>query len=133
MKYMLDTDICIALIRQNSPQLVEKIISTSLGEIGLSVITVAELQFGVERSQRREQNQDALLQFLLPFEIADFDSKAALGYGRIRAELEGKGSTIGSYDLLIASHASSLGVILVTGNVKEFQRVKGLNVENWLE
>jgi tRNA(fMet)-specific endonuclease VapC len=132
MKYMLDTDICIAIIRQGSSRLVEKVTSTSIGEVGLSVITVAELQFGVERSQRREQNQDALLQFLLPFEIAEFDSKAALEYGRIRAEFEGNGLSIGPYDLLIASHAYSLGAVLVTGNVNEFGRVKGLNVENWI-
>ena len=132
MKFMLDTDVCIALIRQSSSSLIERIISTPMGEIGLSAITVAELQFGVERSQRREQNQEALLQFLLPFEIADFDSKAAVEFGHIRAELEGNGLSIGSYDLLIASHACSLGVVLVTGNVNEFGRVKGLNMENWI-
>ncbi len=132
MKYMLDTDTCIALIRQQSPRLLKKVISFEPGEIGLSSITVAELQYGVERSQHREQNETALTQFLLPFDIADFDGSAAATYGRIRAGLEVQGMPIGALDTLIAAHASSLKVTLVTNNLREFRRVKGLDVESWL-
>jgi tRNA(fMet)-specific endonuclease VapC len=132
MKYMLDTDICIALIRQSTPGLLEKLTTFQFHEIGLSSITVAELQYGVERSFYRERNQNALAQFLLPFDIADFDSAAALTYGQIRAELETRGTPIGALDTLIAAHALRLGVILVTNNLREFQRVSGLKVENWI-
>lgn len=132
MNYMLDTDTCIALIRQQLPILFQKVISFQPGEIGLSTITVAELQYGVERSQYRERNEAALTQFLLPFEIADFDSTSALTYGRVRAELEARGTPIGALDTLIAAQALTLKVILVTNNLREFRRVKGLDLENWL-
>jgi tRNA(fMet)-specific endonuclease VapC len=131
MKYMLDTDTCIELIRQRVPHLFEKVISFQAGEIGLSSITVAELHYGVERSRHRDQNRTALVQFLLPFDIADFDPTAAQVYGSIRYELESKGMPIGSLDTLIAAHALALQVTLVTHNLNEFQRVHGLNVENW--
>jgi tRNA(fMet)-specific endonuclease VapC len=132
MNYMLDTNTCIALIRQKLPGLLQKVISLQPGEIGLSSITVAELQYGVERSQYRERNDAALSQFLLPFEIADFDASSALTYGRLRAELEAHGTPIGALDTLIAAHALTLKVTLVTNNLREFQRVKDLAVENWL-
>ncbi|MGA2489885.1 MAG: type II toxin-antitoxin system VapC family toxin [Anaerolineales bacterium] len=132
MNYMLDTDTCIALIRQQLPILFQKVISFQPGEIGLSTITVAELQYGVERSQYRERNEAALTQFLLPFEIADFDSTSALTYGRVRAELEACGTPIGALDTLIAAQALTLKVNLVTNNLREFRRVKGLDLENWL-
>jgi tRNA(fMet)-specific endonuclease VapC len=131
MKYMLDTDTCITLIRQRSPRLLEKVISLRPGEIGLSSITVAELHYGVEHSQYRERNRAALAQFLLPFDIADFDPTAALAYGIIRADLEAKGLPIGAMDMLIAAHALALKVALVTHNTNEFKRVAGLNVEDW--
>jgi tRNA(fMet)-specific endonuclease VapC len=99
--------------------------------VGLSSITLAELAHGVEKSARIEQNRAALEQFLLPLELADFDQKAAFAYGKIRAQLEGDGQTIGSMDLLIAAHAISLETTLVTNNVREFQRVTRLNVEDW--
>jgi len=131
MKYMLDTDTCITLIRQRSPHLLDKVTSFAAGEIGLSSITVAELQYGVERSQYRDQNRSALTRFLLPFDLADFDSAAAQVYGGVRAELEAGGTPIGALDTLIAAHARSLQVTLVTHNLGEFQRVKGLAAESW--
>ena len=131
MKTMLDTDTCITLIRQRSPRLLEKVVSFLPGEIGLSSITVAELYYGVEHSLYREKNRAALMQFLLPFEIADFDPAAALAYGVVRADLEAKGLPIGAMDTLIAAHALALKVTLVTHNVGEFQRVPGLRVEDW--
>jgi tRNA(fMet)-specific endonuclease VapC len=131
MKYMLDTDTCITLIRQRAPRLLEKVVSFLPGELGLSIITVAELHYGVEHSQYRDKNRAALTQFLLPFDIADFDHTAALTYGSVRAELEAKGLPIGAMDTLIAAHALALKVTLVTHNLSEFQRVPGLGVEDW--
>lgn len=131
MKIMLDTDTCITIIRQRYPRLVEKVTSFPAGEIGLSSITVAELYFGVEHSQHREQNRLALAQFLLPFEIADFDTTAAQVYGYVRSDLEAKGTPIGSLDTLIAAHALALQVTLVTNNKGEYQRVQELKLESW--
>ena len=111
--------------------MLEKVVSFLPGEIGLSSITVAELFYGVEHSQYRDKNRAALAQFLLPFDIADFDSAAALAYGTIRADLEAKGLPIGAMDTLIAAHALALMVTLVTHNTSEFQRVPGLKVEDW--
>lgn len=133
MRYMLDTDTCTTLIRRRSPGLLGKVISFPAGEIGLSSITIAELEYGVERSQYRDQNRAALAQFLLPFEISDFDASAAQAYGTVRVSLEAQGMPIGSLDTLIAAHALACQVILVTHNTKEFSRVQGLRVENWYE
>jgi tRNA(fMet)-specific endonuclease VapC len=131
MKYMLDTNICIYLIKQKPPQVMEEFAMLSFGDIGVSTITVAELQYGVQKSQRPEQNQQALGQFLIPLVIADFDQDAAVAYGAIRASLEQHGTPIGSLDTLIAAHALSLDATLVTNNLREFARVPDLKVVNW--
>ncbi len=132
MKYLLDTNICIALIRQKPAALIQRITSHQPGEVGISSITLAELIHGVEKSTHVEQNMLALQQFLLPLELSDFDQQAAFIYGKIRAQLERDGQTIGSMDMLIAAQAISLETILVTNNTKEFQRVKDLNIEDWI-
>ena len=132
MKYLLDTNICIALIRQKPADLIQRLTSLRPGDAGISSITLAELFHGAEKSARPEQNMSALEQFLLPLDLADFDLNAALAYGKIRADLERTGQLIGSMDMLIAAHAVSLGAIMVTNNVQEFQRVKGLFVEDWI-
>jgi tRNA(fMet)-specific endonuclease VapC len=132
MKYLLDTNICIALIRQKPAALIQMLTSLHPGDAGISSITLAELFHGVEKSVRPEQNMSALEQFLLPLGLADFDQDAALAYGKIRADLERSGQIIGSMDILIAAHAVSLDAIMVTNNVREFQRVKGLFVEDWI-
>ncbi len=132
MKILLDTNICIYLIKKKPKQVLDRINEYAVGNIGLSSITVAELAFGVQKSQKREQNQDALMQFLATLEIAAFDARAATSYGIIRAQLEKRGTPIGSMDTLIAGHAASLGVTLITNNVKEFSRVPDLVVENWI-
>jgi tRNA(fMet)-specific endonuclease VapC len=132
MKYLLDTNICIALIRQKPATLIQQLTSLQPGDVGISSITLAELFHGVEKSAQPEQNMSALEQFLLPLDLADFGQDAALAYGKIRAELERKGQPIGSMDMLIAAHAVSLDAIMVTNNVQEFQRIKGLTVEDWL-
>ena len=133
MKYMLDTNICIYLIKRKPQQVLTKFQAYTVGDIGISSVTVAELQYGVAKSQRRQQNQTALDLFLAPLEIADFDPAAARQYGQIRAELEQAGTPIGAYDLLIAGHAQSLNVTLITNNTREFTRISGLKVENWVD
>jgi tRNA(fMet)-specific endonuclease VapC len=131
MKYMLDTNICVFLIHQKSPHLLTKLQSFPLGTVGVSTITVAELTFGVEKSQAVAQNRHALDLFLLPLVIAEFDHDAATAYGTIRADLERSGTPIGALDTVIGAHAVSLGVILVTNNVKEFSRIPTLSLEDW--
>ena len=133
MKYLLDTNICIYLIKKKPPAVMSRFEEKTIGDIGVSSITVAELAYGVQKSLRRKQNQEALLQFLSPLVIAEFDSDAAFSYGQIRATLAGQGTHIGALDTLIAGHAVSLGARLVTNNEREFSRVPGLAVENWVE
>lgn len=133
MKYMLDTNICIGLIRQKSQKLIRRITRCEPGEVGVSSITIAELAFGANKSNQIEQNLSALEQFLLPIEIADFDQQASAVYGALRAYLEREGKVIGAMDMLIGAHALSLGAILVTNNVDEFQRIPKLKVEDWME
>lgn len=132
MKYLLDTNICIALIRQKPKEIIKKLTSYKPGDIGISVITIAELVHGAQKSVLTEQNMTALDQFLLPLEVADFDQSAAVVYGQIRAYLETRGTLIGSMDMLIAAHALSLDVILATNNTREFRRVPNLKMEDWM-
>lgn len=131
MILLLDTNICIHLIRGRSPGVLRRFEGYAVGEIGVSSVTAAELYFGVEKSRRPEENRRALEQFLLPLEVAAFDGGAAVAYGYVRADLEAKGTPIGPLDTLIAAHAVALGSTLVTSNVGEFSRVPGLKVEDW--
>ncbi len=132
MKFLLDTNICIYIIKQKPLKVLQKFNTYNVGDIGISSITVAELEFGVQKSQFPRQNKQALAQFLLPLKIVDFDNTAATFYGNIRASLEKKGTPIDSLDTLIAAHAVSLQVTLVTNNEKEFSRVPNLKLENWV-
>ncbi len=132
MKLLLDTDICIYAINRRAPGPLERLRSYTLGDVGISAITYAELRFGVENSVRAEENLERLERFLLPLEIAPFDAEAGRWYGRVRAQLKRAGAPIGGHDLLIAAHALSLGVALVANNVREFKRVKSLHVERWI-
>jgi len=133
MKYLLDTDICIYLIKQKPAEVLEKFRGIPLGEIGISSITVAELEYGVEKSRYPDKNRTALELFLAPLEIALFDRAAARETGVIRAAFERSGTPIGAYDLQIAGQARARDVVLVTNNTKEFDRVDGLEVENWVD
>ena len=126
MRYMLDTNICIDLIKNRSDKLLNRMRAFHTAEIGVSVVTVAELQ-----SQQKERNQAALGAFLLPLDIANLSMDTTLVYGEICAELEKQGRPIGPLDTLIAAHALSLDVPLVTNNTGEFSRVQGLRVEDW--
>jgi tRNA(fMet)-specific endonuclease VapC len=133
MRYLFDTNICIYLIKQKPQKVLDKFQSLTLSDVGISSITVAELEYGVAKSQQQEQNRTALLQFLLPLEIVEFNQAAATIYGTIRSDLERRGLIIGAMDMLIASQALSLGVTLVTNNVREFSRIPTLSLENWVE
>ena len=132
MNYLLDTNICIYIIKQRPAQVLEKFKGLSVGDIGISAITLAELQFGIMKSSNPEKNREALDKFLTPLEVVDFGYLATIEYGKIRAELEKKGTPIGPLDILIASHAKSIGATLVTNNVREFKRVTELKIENWV-
>lgn len=131
MHYLLDTNICIYLIKSHPLSVLEKFKKTSPEAIAISSITFAELHYGVEKSQHHEKNRAALKKFTLPLEILPFDDLACLHYGKLRAYLEKIGQPIGPMDLMIAAHALSLKVTLVTNNEKEFIKVPHLSVENW--
>ena len=121
MKYLLDTNICISLIKKQPPKVLKHFKSHIVGDIGISSITLADLRYGVFKSRYIEKNQQALDEFILPLEIAAFDDKAAQEYGTIRVELERAGKPIGSMDMLTGAHACALGAILVTNNTKAFK------------
>jgi tRNA(fMet)-specific endonuclease VapC len=131
MKWMLDTNICIDIIKERPRSVLDRFKGHAVGEIGVSVVTLAELEYGVSASSRPAKNREALDQFVSPLEVAPFDRDATAAYGRLRAALEKKGQMIGSMDLLIAAHAVSLDVRLVTHNSREFGRVPGLKIEDW--
>ena len=133
MKFMLDTNICIYLIKQKPIQVIQHLQKYKPADIGISSITLSELEYGIEKSQHQEQNRIALLQFMTPFEIASYDESAACVYGKIRSTLEKQGQPIGAMDLLIAAHSIAMNTILVTNNEKEFVKVPGIQVQNWIK
>lgn len=133
MTYMLDTNICIYAIK-NKPEQVLKRLKDNLNQgLCISAITLAELEHGVEKSAQPERNRAALLQFLAILDILPFDDLAAAEYGEICAYLQKRGTLIGTMDMLIAGHARAEDMILVTNNVREFERVPDLQIENWAE
>lgn len=131
MMYMLDTNICIYAIKNKPQQVIDKIKDNLTSGLCISSITLAELQHGVCKSVSVEKNMVALMQFLAIVEILDFDDLAAVQYGEICAYLQQKGTPIGTMDMLIAAHARSSNLTLVTNNVREFERVPKLIIENW--
>jgi len=131
MRFMLDTHICIHAIKHRPPEVIAALRAHESAGLGLSSITVAELYFGVAKSGSA-RNLSALEQFLAPLELADFDLSAAAAYGPLRAVLEAAGTAIGPLDTQIAAHALALGVTLVSNNTREFARVPGLRLENWV-
>jgi len=132
MRYMLDTDICIYLIKKKSEKLIEKICSFNEQEICISSITMSELYYGAEKSNNPETNKITLMLFLSALSVLDFDAEASKSYGFVRAELEKKGTPIGPLDTMIASHALAAKCVLVTNNISEFSRIEELSVENWM-
>lgn len=128
---MLDTNTCIAIIRRQPDATLRRLRGKQIGEVGISSITQSELEFGAARSQRAEQAQAALAEFLLPLAISPFDEASAAACGALRAGLEFAGRPIGPLDTLIAAHALAVGSVLVTNNTRELRRVPGLVVEDW--
>jgi len=133
MRYMLGTNICIYAIKHKPEKVFQRLQALDPEDVCVSSVTYAELVHGVEKSAAVEKNRLALLTLLANIEILDFDINAADCYGKIRADLEKKGTPIGPLDMMIAGHAQSLGYTVVTNNVKEFSRVKNLKIENWAE
>lgn len=131
MKYMLDTNICIYTIKHKPPEVIKAFLCHEPDDMCISSITHGELMHGVEKSQAVERNRAAITLFLSAISILPFDSDAAEEYGAVRADLERKGTPIGPMDMLIAGHARSRGLILVTNNTREFFRVNELEVEDW--
>ena len=128
---MLDTDTCAFLLRRSSDVLLQRIQATPVAQQVMSVVTYAELLYGVQVSSKKKANQAAVEALAVHLAILDWPANAAQHYAEIRAELKKKGALIGANDLLIAAHARSLGAIVVTNNTKDFARVKGLRIENW--
>lgn len=132
MIFLLDSDICVYSIN-NEPKSVQKRLNMlHFGDVGIPAVVVAELRYGVAKSQAREKNTRALEDFLSSFKIIRFDADAALRYGEIRAALEKNGTPIGALDMLIAAQAVSLGLTLVTNNLREYKRVPGLKCISWV-
>ena len=132
MILMLDTNICIAIIKQKPADILQKFGAYQVGDICISSVTLAELRYCVAKSQFQEKNQAALDEFILPLEVAHFDEAAALVYGALRASLEKQGKPIGALDTMIGAHALSLNLTMVTNHTKEFNRIIGLKVIDWI-
>lgn len=133
MRYLLDTNTCIYIIKRSPAHVYDRFKLLHVGDVGISAITFCELQFGVSNSTQPEKNQLGLTEFLGPLEILDFPSEASRIYGDIRTYLQRAGTPIGNYDLLIAAHALYQGVTLVTNNTREFKRVPDLTIEDWTD
>lgn len=130
--YMLDTNICIYIIKKRPANLLEKFNTIPPSTLCISTITYAELQYGVERSSSKKMNQRILADFVAHLDVQPWDVEAARQYGKIRTSLEKRGKPIGNMDLLIAAHALSQQCILVSNNLREFSRIRGLQCENWV-
>lgn len=131
MRYLLDTDICIYIAKRKPAKVLARLERLQSGDVGMSLISYIELVYGAYKSRRVDKNLASIEQLAQVIPVQMPDGAVARHYGRVRAELERKGSPIGAYDLLIAAHALSLGLILVSNNTREFSRVEGLRVENW--
>ena len=129
--YLLDTNICIYAINGRSPKIINTFKSLPIGEIALSAVTLAELEYGASKSTRRDHNRLMLMGFASPFKILQFDSRDAELFGILRVYLERAGTPLGPYDLQIASQALARNCVLVTNNVREFERIPNLKTENW--
>jgi tRNA(fMet)-specific endonuclease VapC len=129
--YMLDTNICIYVIK-TYPETVREKFNTLAEQLSISSVTLGELHYGAEKSQRRAQNLGAIEDFVARLEVLPFGTKAAVHYGQVRAELERAGTPCGPHDMQIGGHARSEGLIVVTNNIREFGRMPGVRVETWL-
>ncbi len=132
MKFLIDTNICIYIMNNHPREVVQKFRHVGVGNIGISSITVSELQYGVHKSKHIKENTRRLQEFLSPFEILYYGENESKYYGKIRNQLEKQGNIIGPLDLLIAAHALSNKLTLITNNEIEFNRIKSLKVQNWV-
>ena len=132
MKLMLDTNICIYIIKQQPVAVLKRFLEYQAGDIGISSVTLSELRYGVAKSAYKDKNSLALDEFIISLEVVSFDEHAALIYGDIRASLEKAGTPVGSMDMLIAAHAVSLNIPLVTNNTREFVRISALDIIDWV-
>jgi tRNA(fMet)-specific endonuclease VapC len=131
LRYMLDTNICIHVAKNYPPKLRERF-NRLAEQLCISSVTLAELCYGAEKSARRLQNIQAIEHFVGRLEILSFSPRAAAHHGQIRAELERRGRSVGPYDMLIAAHARAEGLTIVTNNIREFRRIPGMQIENWV-
>jgi len=131
VKYLLDTNVCVDFLNRRYPSVTERIRISSPEDLCLSTVVVAELRYGADRSERRKENHERLDVLTAEIQCLDFDLEASRAYGRIRSALEAEGAPVGPYDMMIAVHALSQGLILVTDNEREFRRISGLEIENW--
>jgi len=131
--YLFDTNICIFIIKNKFPKIMDKLKKNRKKGFYLSSITLAELEFGIENAnpEYKAKNTIALMEFLSIFEVKNFDENAAKEYGIIKKDLKERNCLIGSFDMLIGAHAKSLNLVLVTNNTDEFKRIKGLKIEDW--
>jgi len=132
VKYLVDTNICIYIIKKKPEVVIKRFTKMKPDSIGISVITLSELLYGVSKSSKPDENIIALEQFILPLSVVNFTKEDAISYGKLRAKLEMNGNLIGAMDMLIASQALSRGLILVTNNEREFIKIEGLSIENWI-
>lgn len=133
LKFLLDTDITIAIMNDDPIHVRRQLVKKRVADVGISVISLYELQYGVSKSKKQKQNANTLNSFLEYIQVLDWTKECAYTAGSLRADLEKTGDLIGPYDLLIAAHAKTLGATLVTHNLKEFKRVGGLKIKDWVE
>lgn|ERR1017187_3802536 len=131
MRYLLDTNICIYIAKQNPPKVMARVSRLAPGEVAISVVTYGELRFGAEKSARSAAALRSLNEFIEAVPVLSFDKETGANYGRLRFDLEQRGQPIGNNDLWIASHCLQLGLTLVTNNEREFSRIPNLAIENW--
>ena len=131
-RYMLDTDMCSYIIKEHPESVRQRLQKLAMEQLCVSVVTYAELIYGVERSSSKRVNRPIVEDFVRHLDVMDWDTDAADQYGVIRAELEAAGTPIGAMDMMIAAHAKSIKAVLVTNNQKHFARIKGLKVEKWV-
>jgi tRNA(fMet)-specific endonuclease VapC len=132
MKYLLDTNICIYIIKKKPEEVIKRFLKMKPDSIGISSITVSELYYGVAKSSKPNENTIALEQFILPLTVINYNKEDSIAYGKLRARLEQKGKLIGAMDMLIAAQALSRDLILVTNNEREFKKIEELSTENWI-
>lgn len=133
MKFLLDTNICIYIMKERPESVIRRFRQVDPRDVGISIITVAELEYGAAKSRDIQRNREQLRRFCQPFPVVGLSDEDVRVFGEVRTDLERRGLPIGAYDLLIAAQAKCRGLVLVTNNVREFERVQRLKIENWVD